>query len=207
MGQRRAGLAGARAPRPRRRRHPAARQARARPPEDADVRHAPDRFRRRAARSPTGRCPTASTSHTARPCRRKRFAVYRNNVVVGLVEALRAPLSRDRAHRRRGILRRDGAALRHGSIRRARRSCTTYGDDFADFIAAFEPAPELPYLADVARLEAARTRAYHAADAAPLGRRRVSPRSIRSARRTAPDAASLAARSCARPIRSSRSGR
>ncbi len=44
----------------------------------------------------------------------------------------------------------------------------TYGDDFGDFIAAFEPAAELPYLADVARLEAARTRAYHAADADPL---------------------------------------
>ena len=36
------------------------------------------------------------------------------------------------------------------------------------FIAAFEPARELVYLADVARLEAARTRAYHAADAMPL---------------------------------------
>ena len=44
----------------------------------------------------------------------------------------------------------------------------TYGDEFADFIAAFEPARELGYLADVARLEAARTRAYHAADAIPV---------------------------------------
>ncbi len=44
----------------------------------------------------------------------------------------------------------------------------TYGDDFPDFIAGFEPAAELPYLADVARLEAARTRAYHAADAEPV---------------------------------------
>lgn len=43
-----------------------------------------------------------------------------------------------------------------------------YGDDFGDFIAGFEPAADLVYLADVARLEAARTRAYHAADAAPL---------------------------------------
>src|SRR5437660_10582566 len=44
----------------------------------------------------------------------------------------------------------------------------TYGDEFAAFIAAFEPARELPYLADVARLEAARTRSYHAADATPV---------------------------------------
>src|SRR5690606_7493008 len=40
-------------------------------------------------------------------------------------------------------------------------------DGFADFIAGFGPVAELEYLADVARLEAARTRAYHAADAAP----------------------------------------
>jgi hypothetical protein len=44
----------------------------------------------------------------------------------------------------------------------------TYGNDFPDFIADFEPAAELPYLADVARLEAARTRAYYAADAEPV---------------------------------------
>ncbi|WP_261405917.1 hypothetical protein [Chenggangzhangella methanolivorans] len=45
----------------------------------------------------------------------------------------------------------------------------TYGDDFPDFVAAAPGLEELPYLADVARLEAARTRAYHAADAEPLG--------------------------------------
>ncbi len=45
---------------------------------------------------------------------------------------------------------------------------TAYGDDFPDFIAAFEPAATVRYLADVARLEAAWTRAYHAADAEPL---------------------------------------
>jgi hypothetical protein len=44
----------------------------------------------------------------------------------------------------------------------------TYGDDFADFIESFAPARELVYLPDVARLEAARTRAFHAADAAPI---------------------------------------
>jgi hypothetical protein len=43
-----------------------------------------------------------------------------------------------------------------------------YGDAFPAFLADFEPAREVPYLADVARLEAARTRAYHAADAKPL---------------------------------------
>jgi hypothetical protein len=43
-----------------------------------------------------------------------------------------------------------------------------YGDDFADFVETFEPAREIAYLPDVIRLEAARGKAYHAADAAPL---------------------------------------
>ena len=45
----------------------------------------------------------------------------------------------------------------------------TYGDDFAEFIEAFPPARSVPYLGDIARLEAARTRAYHAADAVSMG--------------------------------------
>jgi len=44
-----------------------------------------------------------------------------------------------------------------------------YGDGFPDFIGGFEPAKGLPYLADVARIEAAWTRAYHAADQEPSG--------------------------------------
>jgi hypothetical protein len=43
-----------------------------------------------------------------------------------------------------------------------------YGDEFPDFAAGFAPAAEIAYLADVARIEAGRTRAYHAADATPL---------------------------------------
>jgi hypothetical protein len=43
-----------------------------------------------------------------------------------------------------------------------------YGESFADFIERFAPAAPLPYLADVARLEYLRGRAYHAADAEPL---------------------------------------
>src|SRR5439155_8010965 len=43
-----------------------------------------------------------------------------------------------------------------------------YGGSFPDFIAGFEPAATLPYLADVARTERAWNEAYHAAEAAPL---------------------------------------
>src|SRR5262249_25868979 len=44
----------------------------------------------------------------------------------------------------------------------------SYGDELPEFIAAFAPARDLAYLADVARLEAAHTRAHHTADVAPL---------------------------------------
>ena len=43
-----------------------------------------------------------------------------------------------------------------------------YGDGFAAFIAGFAPASGLAYLADVARIEAALTRAYNAEDAAAM---------------------------------------
>ncbi len=43
-----------------------------------------------------------------------------------------------------------------------------YGEAFAAFVGAFEPARELPYLADVAHLEWRVHRAHYAADAAPI---------------------------------------
>lgn len=43
-----------------------------------------------------------------------------------------------------------------------------YGEPFADWATDFEPASAVPYLADMARLEYACVRAWHAADAAPL---------------------------------------
>ncbi|WP_052954593.1 DNA-binding domain-containing protein [Microvirga vignae] len=43
-----------------------------------------------------------------------------------------------------------------------------YGDDFGDFINTFPLPRPVPYLGDMARLEAARTRACHAAEASPL---------------------------------------
>lgn len=111
--------------------------------------------------------PPGIAAHTAAvPAR--RFAIYRNNVMASLAAALA---------RRYPIVERlvggefFAAMARQFVMLHPPRSplLAQYGETFADFIAAFEPARELPYLADVARLEAARTRAYHAEDAAPLG--------------------------------------
>jgi hypothetical protein len=95
----------------------------------------------------------------------RRFAVYRNNVSVALTEALVANFPATRRIVGEEFFR--AMALAH-----ARSSPPTtpvllgYGAAFADFIAGFEPAAELPYLADVARW--AWISAHHAPDVAPL---------------------------------------
>lgn len=110
--------------------------------------------------------PAGLTSWTGlRP--ERRFGVYRNNVRASLVGAL---ASRFPAVER--IVGKDFFAAMAGEyvMDEPPRSplLLAYGDSFADFVAAFEPAAGLPYLPDVLRLEAARGRAYHATDAAPL---------------------------------------
>ncbi|NEI70828.1 DUF2063 domain-containing protein [Rhizobium lusitanum] len=97
----------------------------------------------------------------------RRFAVYRNNVAVGLSGALasRFPAAQ------RIVGEEFFAAMAYEFIGlHPPRSplLLAYGDDFPDFVEAFEPAREIAYLPDVMRLEAARGRAYHAADAMPL---------------------------------------
>jgi len=115
---------------------------------------------------PAGPVPQGVTGPGGAPAR-LRFAVYRNNVVAGLGEALKAAypvVSRIvgepffSAMARIYVLRNPPASP----------VMLEYGASFADFIAMFEPAAVLPYLADVARLERAWVEAYHAADATPL---------------------------------------
>jgi hypothetical protein len=100
----------------------------------------------------------------------RRFAVHRNNVVAGLVNALRS-----RFPATEKIVGEEFFApmARAFVAQKPPRTpvLATYGNEFPVFIAAFAPARELPYLADVAELEAARTRAYHAADAVPVDAR------------------------------------
>ena len=99
----------------------------------------------------------------------RRFAVYRNNVAASLIEALgaRFPVVK------RLVGDEFFSAMAHEFVLREPPFSPLlihYGETFAAFIAEFEAASPLPYLADVARLEYARGRAYHAADAEPLPR-------------------------------------
>ncbi|MBY3312569.1 HvfC/BufC N-terminal domain-containing protein [Rhizobium laguerreae] len=96
-----------------------------------------------------------------------RFAVYRNNVYVGLTTALgqRCPVTK----RLVGSDFFAGMARAYAADHKpASPLIMHYGDEFPDFITAFLPAASLPYLPDVARIEVAWTRAYHAADRLPL---------------------------------------
>ncbi|MCO5733019.1 DUF2063 domain-containing protein [Rhizobium sp. SSA_523] len=96
-----------------------------------------------------------------------RFAVYRNNVHVSLTTALaqRFPVT----HRLVGDAFFTGMARVYAADHKPSSPLIMeYGDDFPDFVAAFPPAASLDYLPDLARIEVAWTRAYHAADRRPL---------------------------------------
>jgi Putative DNA-binding domain len=99
----------------------------------------------------------------------RRFAVYRNNVAVSLVEALGARFSVVKRLVGNEFFR----AMAHAFVLReppVSPLLIHYGENFPAFIEEFDAAAPLPYLADVARLEYARGRAYHAADVEPLPR-------------------------------------
>lgn len=116
-----------------------------------------------SATSPVPSCVSGAAVRRAD----RRFAVYRNNVAVSLVEALgsRFPVVK------RLVGDEFFRALAHAYILREPPFSPLlihYGETFPSFIEEFEAAKPLPYLADVARLEFARGRAYHAADIDPL---------------------------------------
>ena len=97
----------------------------------------------------------------------RRFSVYRNNVVTGLIEALEAAFPAVRRIVGDEFFR---AMARAYVVADPPRSpiVLAYGAGFADYIGAFEPAESLPYLSDVARIERAWTESYHAGEAAPV---------------------------------------
>lgn len=102
-----------------------------------------------------------------------RFSVYRNNVQSSLINALADsyPVVTQLVGEE---FFRAMAAIFVQSQPPQTPLMSGYGDTLATFIAAFEPAASLPYLADVARLERLRTLAYHAADANPVHPEQIS---------------------------------
>ncbi|MGL9621478.1 DNA-binding domain-containing protein [Bradyrhizobium sp. U531] len=103
----------------------------------------------------------------------RRYDVYRNNVTVSLIDALAAIYP--------AVQRITGTEFFRAMARVHVRShpptsplLFEYGHDFPEFIEAYDHAQDMPWLADVARIERAWLDAYHAADAAPLSPDRLS---------------------------------
>src|SRR6266851_4313734 len=97
----------------------------------------------------------------------KRYNVYRNNVTVSLIAALAAIFPA--TQRITGVEFYRAMARFHV---RATPPTTPllfeYGRAFPTFIEGYEPAQDMPWLADTARIERAWLDAYHAADVPPL---------------------------------------
>jgi hypothetical protein len=102
----------------------------------------------------------------------KRLQIYRNNTFGSLTEALKDtfPVVCQLVDERFFKYAAHAYVERHPP--RAPR-LAEYGAAFAEFIAGFEPACQLAYLPDVARLEWAINEAYHAADAPSLDPARI----------------------------------
>ena len=107
--------------------------------------------------------PPGVVNPDGRPATR-RFNVYRNNVAVGLADALelgfpvtRQLLGPEFFRAMAGVFLRQHPP--HNPL------MMFYGAEMPDFLAGFPPVSHLPYLPDMARLELAIRQSYHAADA------------------------------------------
>lgn len=107
----------------------------------------------------------------------KRFNVYRNNLAASLSEALETGfpvLAR--------LLGADSFKTLSLIFSRAHpptsRALSQYGAAMPAFLEGFQPLAAYPYLADIARLELAIRRAYHAADADPLNAAGMDPATL-----------------------------
>ena len=109
--------------------------------------------------------PDGLVGNSNRPTR--RFSVYRNNVVVGLTDAMESSfpvvskLVGDEFFR----------AMCGVYVRRFPPTSpilSKFGSELPEFLETFPPAAGLPYLPDLARLENLLRESYHEADAAPV---------------------------------------
>ncbi|MCU0897261.1 MAG: DNA-binding domain-containing protein [Burkholderiales bacterium] len=108
--------------------------------------------------------------------RQPGFAVYRNTVMKGCIDALQANYPAVARLVGEEWFRAAAAIYVRANLPR-RPMLADYGEGFADFLAAFEPAAELPYLAGVACLDRFWTEAHLARDEEPLSGASIATRS------------------------------
>ncbi len=114
-----------------------------------------------------GGAPGAAPQMLARLLAQPGFAVYRNTVLAGCVDAL---VDNYPAVERivGSEWLRAAAAVYARSRLPSHPVLSDYGRDFPDFLQAFEPARDLPYLPAVARLDRMWSESHAAAEAPPL---------------------------------------
>lgn len=98
----------------------------------------------------------------------QRFRVYRNNVIVSLIDALADTFEVTQQLVGEEFFRAMARLYAYAHPPQS-RLMAFYGTSFPAFIETFPPAADLPYLADVARLEYLQVVAYHAADLPAVG--------------------------------------
>jgi hypothetical protein len=115
----------------------------------------------------TASAPTMADGTVARLAAQPGFAVYRNTVLKGAIDAIEA--NHPAVTRLVGSeWLRAAAAVFVRARPPVEPSLLHYGAGFADFLADFAPAAGMPWLADVARLDRAWTEAHVAADEPPV---------------------------------------
>lgn len=115
---------------------------------------------------PAAPLPTDLVGPDGKPALR-RFSIYRNNVAIGLTEALQTAFPVVRK-----LVGDTFFTAMAGTFLRSHppqsRMMMFYGSAFPDFLAGFPPVAQLAYLPDVARLEQSLRESYHAADTDPI---------------------------------------
>lgn len=119
-----------------------------------------------ALRNPAAAIPAGIVGPDGEPAP-KRFSIYRNNVLVALGNSLAGAFPAVKRIVGEDFFK---VMARTYVLESPPTSpvLMDYGKTFPAFIARFEPASSLPYLADVARIERQWRESYHAADAVPL---------------------------------------
>ena len=119
-----------------------------------------------AMMDPYAERPQGVRDNEGRPAGR-RFDVYRNNVAVSLTDALEVGfpvitklIGQENFRNISGVYLRQSPPTSPMMMH--------YGQDFPAFLRSFPPLQKLAYLGDVADIEVALRRSYHAADAQPI---------------------------------------